>query len=100
MQGSNPSSRLIALHVFAHKGFDGCGVVALSCIGKHCKLGLQNIPRHKGFMRLHDAGVLCGLRVIADQQLFVELLTGTQARDRDFYISIRIFASRTVRPDN
>jgi hypothetical protein len=67
--------------VFDKHGLDGRRVIEAGGRLQREKLRVQLRPRNRWLVRLHDARVLGGLRVFADQKLFVPFLAVSQASD-------------------
>lgn len=61
--------------------------------------GLQQLPRQVILIGAHDHRVLSRDNVVADQQLFVELLSRTKASEFYRNVPMGIFSERTLRPD-
>ena len=54
------------------------------------QMALQLLPRNAGFLRAHDAGVLGGLGVVANEEFFVEFFAWAQTRDVQGNVAVRV----------
>jgi tetratricopeptide (TPR) repeat protein len=71
-------------------GAHGGDVVGVYGRQELVKLVAQFWPGQELFVRFHDAGVLRGHGVVANQQLFVELFAGAQAGHFDGDVTVRV----------